>query len=301
MKNLISSQINAFSVSPKGMRWTNEDKLIALGLYYKSPSAYRFMRHTIRLPSESTLKSYISGFNVKTGFDSDYLLALKKRAEGLNDSEKFVVLTFDGMSLRSSLKYLEHDDRIIGFEDLDSFGSNSPNVAKSALQFMVRGVSTRWKQPVGHFFTGNSIGAETLKLMVQAIVSKLEEFDLKVATVVCDQEACHRACFTALGVITTKPFFQSESGNTVHVMYDPPHLMKNLRNNLLTYDFLVADKVVSFDHVVKLFELDSGNVLRCVPKLTRGHIELNNFFLNERSPCNSSLVSQRRVWHSHVH
>jgi hypothetical protein len=100
MKNLILSQTNAFSVSPKGMRWTNEDKLIALGLYYKSPSAYRFMRHTIRLPSESTLKSYISGFNVKTGFDSDYLLALKKRAEGLNDSEKFVVLTFAGMSLR---------------------------------------------------------------------------------------------------------------------------------------------------------------------------------------------------------
>lgn len=81
----------------------------------------------------------------------------------------------------------------------------------------------------------------------------------------------------ALGVTTNAPYFKSQSGSNVHVMYDPPHLMKNLRNNLLTYNFFIGDKVVSFDHVVKLFELDNGNVLRCVPKLTKAHVELNNF------------------------
>ena len=60
-----------------------------------------------------------------------------------------VVVTFDGMSLKSNLKYVEQDDR---FEDLGSFGGGSNNVAKNALQFMVRGISTKWKQPVGHFF-----------------------------------------------------------------------------------------------------------------------------------------------------
>jgi hypothetical protein len=83
------------------------------------------MRHTFRLPSESTLKSYISGFAVTTGFDSDYMLALQKRAQSLSDNEKCVVLTFDGMSLRSSLKYLEYDDGIVGFEDLGSFCGRS--------------------------------------------------------------------------------------------------------------------------------------------------------------------------------
>jgi len=82
-----------------------------------------------------------------------------------------VVLTFDGISLRSSLKYLEHDDRIVGFEDLCEFSPSSSNVAKHALQFIVRGVSTRWKQPVGHFFTGNSVNPDTRKNILETIVA----------------------------------------------------------------------------------------------------------------------------------
>jgi hypothetical protein len=67
-------------------------RIISYIRIHKSPSAYRFMRHTFRLPSESTLISYISGFAVTTGFDSDYMLALQKRAQSLSDNEKCVVL-----------------------------------------------------------------------------------------------------------------------------------------------------------------------------------------------------------------
>jgi hypothetical protein len=67
-KQFIVSQVRALSASPFGMRWSHQDKLLALGLYYKSPSAYRFMRRTFHLPSERTLQQYISGFNVTTGF-----------------------------------------------------------------------------------------------------------------------------------------------------------------------------------------------------------------------------------------
>jgi hypothetical protein len=84
-----------------------------------------------------------------------------------------VVVTFDGMSLRSWLKYLEYDDRIVGFEDTSGFCDPSSNVAKHVLQF-VRGISTRWKHPVGHFFVGNSVDASVLKKMLMAVVSKLE-------------------------------------------------------------------------------------------------------------------------------
>jgi hypothetical protein len=235
------------------------------------------MRHTFRLPSESTLKSYISGFAVTTGFDSDYMLALQKRAQSLSDNEKCVVLTFDGMSLRSSLKYLEYDDRIVGFEDLGSFSGRSNDAAKHALQFMIRGISTKWKQPVGHFFTGNSISPKILKAMLETIVMKVEGFGLEVKAVVCDQEASHRCCLTTLGVTTDEPFFKSSSGSEVYCMHDPPHLIKNVRNNLLTNDILIDNKVVSFDHIVKLFEMEQDSVLRFVPKLTKAHVELNNF------------------------
>jgi hypothetical protein len=235
------------------------------------------MRRTFHLPSERTLQQYISGFNVTTGFDCDYMLALRKRAESLNSKEKHVVVTFDGMSLRSSLKYLEYDDRIVGFEDTSGFCDPSSNVAKHVLQFMVRGISTRWKQPVGHFFVGNSVDASVLKKMLMAAVSKLESAGLSVAAVVCDQEASHRSCLTAMNVSVSEPSFKSGGGNTVYVMHDPPHLIKNVRNNLLTCDFIVDGKTVSFKHIENLYELESKNVLRFVPKLTKGHIQLTNF------------------------
>lgn len=136
------------------------------------------MRRTFHLPSERTLQQFISGFNVTTGFDCDYVLALEKRAESLNMKEKHVVIINDCMSLRFSLKYLEHDDRIEGFEDACGFCGPSSSVAKHILQFMVRGISTRRKQPVGHFFTGNSVNATVLKEMLLALVSKLESAGL---------------------------------------------------------------------------------------------------------------------------
>jgi len=277
VKQFVSSQIHASSVSPLGVRWSHQDKLLALGLYYKSPSAYRFMQHAFRLPTVRTLRTFLSGFTINVGFDCDYMLALKKRVESLNASERYVVVTFDGMSLRSSLKYLEHDDRIVGFEDLGTFGGLSAEAAKSALQFMVRGISSRWKQPVGHFFTSSSVNCDVLKSMILTLVSKLEAMDLNVTAVVCDQETSHRVCLSAMGVTLSMPVFASENGNYIHVMYDPPHLIKNVRNNLLKYDVIIGSDVVSFDHICTLCDLEEASVLRFVPKLTRRHVEVNAF------------------------
>jgi hypothetical protein len=113
--------------------------------------------------------------------------------------------------------------------------------------------------------------------MIENIVSKLEQMGLFVAAIVCDQESSHRSCLTDLNVTTAKPSFQSVSGRTVYVLHDPPHLIKNVRNNLLTYDFVIDNKTISFKHIEQLYDVDCKNVLRFVPKLTKGHIELNNF------------------------
>lgn len=53
------SQIRASRYSKLGFRFTTEDKLLALGIYYKSQSAYRFLSNHFRLPSERTLQSFI--------------------------------------------------------------------------------------------------------------------------------------------------------------------------------------------------------------------------------------------------
>ena len=59
----------------------------------------------------------MSALNACVGFNCDYLSALKQRADILNDKVKFVVVTFDVMSLKSALKYDEKKDKSMGCVD----------------------------------------------------------------------------------------------------------------------------------------------------------------------------------------
>ena len=64
-------------------------------------------------------------------------------------------------------------------------------------------------------------------------------------------------------------------------MYDPPHLLKSLRNNLKKHGFAVKDNDdennVKLDVIVRLYEQDSSLPIRMIPKVTRKHIELPGF------------------------
>ena len=63
------------------------------------------------------------------------------------------------------------------------------------------------------------------------------------------------------------------------VLFDPPHLLKSVRNNLKNHDFLLDDKVISWKYIEKVYEIESAkpNMLRLVPKLTKQHIDLPAF------------------------
>jgi len=95
----ICSQLASQHVSKFGIRYSDNDKLFALGLFYKSPAAYRFMNKSFQLPSERTLREYVGQFSVRCGFDSDYCKALEKHVGCLSDYERCCVLTFDGSTV----------------------------------------------------------------------------------------------------------------------------------------------------------------------------------------------------------
>ena len=116
-KRFIESQLKAYSQSSLGMRWSPKDKMLALAVYYKSPAAYRFMQKNFSLPSLSTLRLFISQFSVNPGFNSGYVSILRERVSTLPASERHAVLSFDGMAIKSFLKYMENEDHIKGFRD----------------------------------------------------------------------------------------------------------------------------------------------------------------------------------------
>ncbi|GBO01349.1 Transposable element P transposase, partial [Araneus ventricosus] len=67
-------------------------------------------------------------------------------------------------------------------------------------------------------------------------------------------------------------------------MYDPPHLLKSVRNNLKNHGIFFEDKVASvklrtcfadWSHIQKLYELDSKKKICACRKLTKRHIEVS--------------------------
>ena len=74
-----------------------------------------------------------------------------------------------------------------------------------------------------------------------------------------------------LGAKTSKPFFLIND-EKVYCLFDPPHLLKNLRRNLVKYDLQSNRGLISFQHIRDFYEENKKLLLRCAPKITDAHI-----------------------------
>ena len=66
-------------------------------------------------------------------------------------------------------------------------------VETHALVFMLGGVTTRWKQTVAYYFTGNSTNSRLIKDIVTKIIQCAFNIDLNIISVTCDMGSSNRA------------------------------------------------------------------------------------------------------------
>jgi len=65
-------------------------------------------------------------------------------------------------------------------------------------------------------------------------------------------------------------------GQSLNLIYDIPHLIKSLRNNLITEDIQIKNKIISFQDLFKTFNIDSkSKTARGMCKITRIHLNPN--------------------------
>ena len=79
----------------------------------------------------------------------------------MDPKDRCISLIFNEMALKSALVYIHRPDRIEGFEDFGELGT-SHVVADHALAFVVRGLYTTWKQPLGYFLKAGTVKPEAL-------------------------------------------------------------------------------------------------------------------------------------------
>ena len=216
-----------------GLRHTHSIKMFALSLWNASPKCYNLLYKLYSLPSMSSIKRSIRMIDLQPGFNELILNGLRQKADKFTENKQLVVLAFDEMSLRIDLTYNARLDKVIGFQDL---GENKENtVATYATVFMIKSLLGSWKQPVGYFFTSGPMNSDTIHDKLLTCITKLKECNLCVKVILCDQGPSNRGCKNLLNLNNNNSFIYLN--NQIFFMYDPPHLIKSIRNALYNKGF----------------------------------------------------------------
>ena len=89
--------------------------------------------------------------------------------------------------------------------------------------------------------------------------------------VVTDQGRNFIKLHSLLEITNERPYIW-HNGNKIFFLFDPPHLLKSLRNNFLKYSVRWNDKQALWKHIETFFNIDSQQKFRLTRKLTTTHI-----------------------------
>lgn len=83
-----------------------------------------------------------------------------------------------------------------------------------------------------------------------------------------DQHPTNVKMVAELNATKENPVFYVD-GEGIVVLYDTPHILKSIRNNLFQKNLLIDDQIVSSKHIRDLYEHDINNIPRLAPKFER--------------------------------
>lgn len=255
-----------------------EEKKIALSLYYKSPTTYKFLRSKgCILPAPSTIVSWMRNYRQKPGLNKRLLKLAKIKVETMTSKQKECTLLFDEMAIKKFLEYNKYTDVIEGVQDLGELG-RGPGLAKQALVKMLRGLYSNWKIPLSFYFSENGVKHKEITKIIQFHLLELSKIGLNPVSIICDQSTTNQKVFKDLNVTQDLPFFYINE-QKYFAVFGPPHIIKCLRSNLLNGDFLLENsKVIDFNDIKFIYNLDQqSTTARALLKITEAHLNPSNF------------------------
>ncbi|KAK7465210.1 hypothetical protein BaRGS_00037614, partial [Batillaria attramentaria] len=283
----ISSQLREIEKKKRGRIWTETDKTTALSLFHTSPKAYRILGKIFILPSVSLLRKTMQKVAVHAGFSEKILKGLAVKINAMSSPHAgLCAVVMDEMTIKEQVSYNRERDEIEGLEDFGG-GGRTEHVANHATVFLVRGLISHWKQPIGYFLSSGPIDSKRLHSLLLECIDKVQAAGMEVKVVIADQGTNNRKMFEKFcGITDDDPFFFHHE-RKVHVLYDPPHLLKTVRNNFKRTGFSINGTDINWQYVETFYHFDKENAVRLAPKLTDTHLNLPPF-----SPMSVKLAAQ---------
>lgn len=205
---------------------------------------------------------------------------MKSKAERMEGLQKVCTLCMDEMSIKSNLFYSIKEDMIHGFYD-DSY-NRTDSVATHALVFMLRGLVGNWKQPLCYYYVGASCNPAIVHKILEDIIPKILNTGFNLCSVASDMGANFTSTFlTRLLVTPERPYFLIGE-KKIYVFWDFPHLIKCLRNNLMTSSFSINNnedplKRTDWNDILEMSKIDNQTNFVMAPKITPTHLNPNTF------------------------
>ncbi|XP_037297650.1 uncharacterized protein LOC115444160 [Manduca sexta] len=278
-KKVLWMQIRQCTKKGKGRRFSHEEKLIALSVMKQSPKCYRFLQRIFILPSKCTLNKLVTGLDIETGINTQVFEAIKQEVKTWTEKKKYCSLIFDEIALESALTYDKKTDSIIGLVDLLE---KKNELADHALVFLLRGAIYKWQQPLAYYFCKGAASAVELKAILVKIINEVSDIGLLPIAVVCDQGTAFQSALNSLQEDTRREQLIkgqkidnviSLKGHAISIIYDPPHLIKGLRNNFLTKNIKYENKISKWDDIIDIYKTDCNHAqMRLLHKLNDEHV-----------------------------
>ena len=202
-------KVNNFK-SSKSMRWHPMIIRWCISMYSKSPKAYEQLTKAgmVKLPSKSTLKTYLNFTESVPGVNPDILNILANEFEcgkPIPEFRRNVSLVWDEMKIKSGLAVSNKTGKLVGFchqegdnSDLEDMLNDSGNfdheIATHVMVLMVRGIINHVNLPFVWYPTQNLTSSQLLNMVWRA-TKVLEHMGLRVRAWVCDGAASNRTFF----------------------------------------------------------------------------------------------------------
>jgi len=235
------------------------------------------MSQMFALPSRSTLSLWLQSLQILPGFSQELVQTLACKVRNMSLTDRACALMIDEMSLKRFLTYDRLNDVVVGYEDYGEGYDRKKVEVSSALVFMLRGLAKNWKQPVGYVLTPSACNGDIVYTLICKCLDLLLQIGIDVKVVVSDQGSNFTHMTNSLGITVHKPYF-TYAGSNYYYMYDCPHLLKSVRNNLFKYTICFQDqKSATWTDIRKFYQIDRVQRFRLAPKVTNRHVELPAF------------------------
>jgi len=260
---------NAAKTDKRTIRW--HPTMIRLALHIKSKmtnSGYEGLRDSgaILLPHARTLFDYSHAIQAQEGISDGILQLLSERVNAFDkEYQKYHVVLCDEIYISQNLVYRGNGrkegegDVLVGYARLDEVEKEvsnfetyieskftgkeevekEPELAKTMLAYMVKGVASNVKYVVAGFPI-KALTADTMYAKTWTVISRLEKANVKVIALVCDGAPTNRAFIkmhTPLTKLKSKVVFDtlnfaSPEERPLFFISDVCHLIKTIRNCL---------------------------------------------------------------------